>query len=109
MKVAPLRFTAHHETSYVKNRGATVEDELRLTPGRLEYGIRRADVPGGVGLLPLPDALDSVDVRTRTLLEMLAYLSKGVRVPDEHACRGLAAQTVGPDGIPFDWTAVTRG
>ena len=82
---------------------------LRLTPGRQEYGVRRVDVPGGIGLLPLPDALDSIDVRTRTLLEMLAFLSKGVRVPEEHACRGLAAQTVGPDGIAFDWTAVTRG
>jgi hypothetical protein len=40
---------------------------------------------------------------------MLAFLSKGVRVPEEHAYRGLAAQTVGPDGITFDWTAVTRG
>ena len=82
---------------------------LRLTPGRQEYGIKRVDVPGGIGLLPLPDALDSIDVRTRTLLDMLIFLSKGVRVPEEHACRGLAAQTIGPDGNPFDWTAVTRG
>ena len=82
---------------------------LRLSPGRLEYGVRRADVPGGVDLLPLPDSLDSVDVRTRTLLEMLTFLSKGVRVPEDHLHRGLAAQTVGPDGIVFDWTAVTRG
>jgi hypothetical protein len=27
MKVGPLRFSVHHERSYVKNRGATVEDE----------------------------------------------------------------------------------
>jgi hypothetical protein len=66
-------------------------------------------VPGSIGLLPIPDALDSIDVRTRTLLEMLAFLSKGVKVPEEHACRGLAAQTIGPDGIAFDWTVVTRG
>ncbi len=82
---------------------------LRLAPGRLEYGVRRVDVPGGVELLPLPDALDSVDVRTRTLLDMLTFLSKGVEVPEDHVCRGLAAQTVGPDRIVFDWTAVTRG
>ena len=82
---------------------------LRLVPGRLDYGLRRVDVPGGAGLLPLPDALDSIEVRTRTLLEMLAYLSKGVKVPQEHACRGLAAQTAGIDGLAFDWTEVTRG
>ena len=40
---------------------------------------------------------------------MLTFLSKGVRVPEEHLHRGLATQTVGPDGIAFDWTAVTRG
>ena len=82
---------------------------LRLAPGRSDYAIRREGVPGGVGLLPLPDSLDSIDVRTRTLLEMLAFLSKGVVVPEEHAARGLAAQAVGPDGVPFDWTCVTRG
>jgi hypothetical protein len=81
---------------------------LRLAPGRLDYEVKRVDVPGGVGLLPLPDSLDSIDVRTRTLLEMLGYLSKGVRVPEEHACRGLAAQTVDVEGVPFDWTVVTR-
>jgi hypothetical protein len=81
---------------------------LRLSPGRLEYDVRRVDVPGGVGLMPLPDSLDSIDVRTRTLLDMLAFLSKGVHVPEEHLYRGLATQTVGPDGIVFDWTAVTR-
>ena len=36
-------------------------------------------------------------------------LSKGVSVPEDHLGRGLAAQTVGPSGVVFDWTAVTRG
>lgn len=82
---------------------------LRLTPGNHEYDVRRVDVPGGAEPLPLPDSLDSVDVRTRTLLDMLTFLSKGVHVPEEHLCRGLATQTVGPDGTVFDWTVVTRG
>jgi len=82
---------------------------LRLSPVRLDYDVRRADVPGGIQPLPLPDSLDYVDVQTRTLLDMLTFLSKGVRVPEEHLCRGLAAQTVGPDGTVFDWTVVTQG
>lgn len=82
---------------------------LQLAPGRLDYEVKRVDAPGGIGLLPLPDALESIDVRTRTLLEMLTYLSKGVKVPEEHACRGLAAQTVDVNGVPFDWPVVTRG
>jgi hypothetical protein len=40
---------------------------------------------------------------------MLTFLSKGVRVPEEHLCQGLAVQTVGPDGVVFDWTTVTQG
>lgn len=82
---------------------------LRLSPGRLDYPIRREAAPGGLALLPIPESLEKVEVRTRTLLEMLAVLSKGVEVPEEHVCRGLVAQTVGPDGLVFDWTATTQG
>jgi hypothetical protein len=82
---------------------------LRLSPGRLDYDVRRAEVPGSVEPLPLPDSLDAIDIRTRTLLDMLTFLSKGVHVPEEHFCRGLATQTVDLDGTAFDWTAVTRG
>jgi hypothetical protein len=82
---------------------------LRLAPGRLEYDLVRENIPGGLELLPLPDALESVHLRTRTLLEMAICLSKGVVVPEEHARRGLAAQTVGPDGVVFDWTCTTGG
>jgi hypothetical protein len=82
---------------------------LNLVPGRLEYAIKRESVPGGVDLLPLPQALDEVHLRTRTLLEMVTFLSKGVEVPEDHLCRGLVAQTVGPDGVVFDWTSVTSG
>lgn len=82
---------------------------LRLAPGQPEYAIHRVDIPGGIHTLPLPDALDTVEVRTRTLLDMLTYLSKGVSVPEEHRCAGIAAQTFGPDGRPFDWPVVTQG
>ncbi len=82
---------------------------LHLSPGGREYGVRRVDQAKGRELLPLPEDRESVDIHTRTLLEMLTVLSKGVQVPADHACRGLAAQTVGPDGVVFDWTQVTQG
>lgn len=82
---------------------------LHLAPDRQDYLIHRENVPGGLALLPLPEAREVLDVRTRTLQEMVTFLSKGVAVPEEHACRGLAAQTPGPDGSPFDWTIVTEG
>jgi hypothetical protein len=82
---------------------------LRLSPGRLDYDVHRVEVPGGIKMLPLPEARDTIDVKTRTLLDMLTFLSKGVSLPEEHVCRGLAAQTIGPDGLVFDWTSVTAG
>jgi hypothetical protein len=82
---------------------------LQLEPDRTEFAVHRVGVPGGVAILPLPKTNDSVEIRTRSLLEMLTFLSKGVQIPEPHLVKGLAAQVVGPDGIPFDWTQVTRG
>jgi len=83
---------------------------LRLSPGRLEYRVRRSERAGGEALRPLAaDTEDAITVRTRTILQMMIFLSKGVQVPEEHAARGLAVQTPGPDGVPFDWPLVTRG
>ncbi|MFO0959954.1 MAG: hypothetical protein U0800_21375 [Isosphaeraceae bacterium] len=86
-----------------------LRDLLHLSAGRLEYEIHRENAPGGLVLLPLPESLDKLEVRTRTLLEMLTVLSKGVELPGDHVCRGLAAQTIGPDGSLFDWTRTTEG
>jgi hypothetical protein len=82
---------------------------LRLAPGRTEFDVRRVEVPGGLALLPLPSPMDSIEIRTRSLLGMLTFLSKGVQIPEEHHVKGLAIQVAGPDGLPFDWTQVTRG
>jgi hypothetical protein len=87
----------------------SLRELLRLSPSRRDYPVHRVTVPGSAELLPLPTPLDSVEVQTRTLLEMLTVLSKGVQIPEEHLCSGLAAQTIGPDGVVFDWTTVTQG
>lgn len=82
---------------------------LQLAPDRNEFAVHRVNIPGGLTVLPLPKSNDSVEVRTRSLLEMLTFLSKGVQIPEEHLNKGLAVQVAGPDGLPFDWTQVTRG
>jgi uncharacterized protein (DUF488 family) len=38
MKVAPIRFPVHHERTYVKNRGATVEDKREVRKVVTEFG-----------------------------------------------------------------------
>ncbi len=82
---------------------------LRLSKIQSEYNIDRIDRIPVEELEPLADSKDSLSIRTRTLLEMLIFVSKGVHVPEDHAQRGLAAQTVGPDGRVFDWPVVTEG
>ncbi|HEV3164014.1 MAG TPA: hypothetical protein VGZ22_08275 [Isosphaeraceae bacterium] len=82
---------------------------LHLFPNRSQYGVKRVDRTTADPLQPLGDLNDQISVKTRTILEMMIYLSKGVDVPDEHLCRGLAIQTPGPDGTLFDWTQVTSG
>lgn len=82
---------------------------LRLAPGRAEYRVRRAERASFDPLRPIDDAEDEIRVQTRTVLEMMVFLSKGVALPPAHACDGPAFQTPGPGSSPFDWTQVTRG
>jgi hypothetical protein len=53
--------------------------------------------------------LDKLDLETRSLLQVLFFVSHGVDVPAPHTVRGIAPQTAGPDGAPFDWNAVVGG
>ena len=82
---------------------------LRLAPGQLNYRVRCAELTHDEALRPLAGVQDAITVRTRTILAMMIFLSKGVEVPAEHAVRGLAIQTPGPGGEPFDWPLVTQG
>ncbi len=53
--------------------------------------------------------LDKLDLETRSLLQVLFFVSHGVEVPPPHAASGLAPQTAGPGGVPFDWDQVVGG
>jgi hypothetical protein len=56
--------------------------------------------------LPGPRRTELV-VSTRSLLEVMFYLSQGVMVPEEHMAQGLVTLTVDEYGQPFDWTEMT--
>jgi hypothetical protein len=53
-----------------------------------------------------PDELlrDDIVVSTRSLLEVMYYLSHGVIVPAEHQSQGLVTLTTDQTGAAFDWT-----
>ena len=55
------------------------------------------------------DGLDKLDLETRSLLQVLFFVSHGVEVPPEHVQSGVAPQTLEPDGRVFDWQQVLGG
>lgn len=56
-----------------------------------------------------PRGMETIDLETRSLLQVLYFVSKGIEVPADHLQRGIAVQTAAAGGAPFDWTQVTRG
>lgn len=52
---------------------------------------------------------DTIYLNMRSILQIMTFLSKGVRVPEQHALCGIAPSTIGPDGVAFDWTRATEG
>jgi hypothetical protein len=95
-----------------------VEKIFRLTPGLKRYRIKSElsedanhekedNNPNR-----LPDPLiqhDTIFLNLRSVLQIMTFLSKGVCVPEEHEATGEVPTTPGPDGRPFNWTAVTAG
>ncbi|MEI9935769.1 MAG: hypothetical protein WDO69_00960 [Pseudomonadota bacterium] len=45
----------------------------------------------------------------RSVLGVMTFLAQHVEVPPEHLRQGLAHQTLGRDGKPFDWNEISRG
>ncbi len=61
-------------------------------------------------LVGTPDAgLVALDLETRSLLQVLFFVSHGVEVPPAHAASGVAPQTFRPDGGVFDWAVPLGG
>ncbi len=89
-------------------------DELRqifsLQPGLNRYRIE-SELEPDVESSPLGvrDSSDAIYLNLRSILQIMIFLSKGVCVPEEHRCNGVAPTTQGPDGRPFDWTQVMAG
>ena len=53
--------------------------------------------------------LDKLDLETRSLLQVLFFVSHGVDVPAEHLTSCLAPTTMDPSGQAFDWRQVMQG
>ena len=81
---------------------------FNLTPGLSRSRIKSELQPNAESspAIGLPRG-DTIYLNLRSILQIMTFLSKGVCVPEEHVCSGLAPNTPGPNGRPFDWTRVT--
>ena len=50
---------------------------------------------------------DTVDIRTRSFMGVMYFLSHAVKVPEDHITSGRVRVTLDSAGLPFDWTEVT--
>ncbi len=77
-----------------------------LTPGKDHYRVKSEltdeKSPGPLGN-------ENIYLNMRSILQVGIFLSKGVCVPREHVLSGVAPSTLGPDGLPYDWTHLTEG
>jgi hypothetical protein len=53
--------------------------------------------------------LSVLDLETRSLLQVLFFVSHGIDVPSEHVQAGKVPMTCNPDGTAFDWQQVMNG
>jgi hypothetical protein len=91
----------------------TSEMDVLTRTFRLKRGLTKYDVTEEA-LVPFPatyppEGVTKIDLETRSLLQVLFFVSHGVAVPEDHANRGLARVTVDEAGQPFDWRRVTAG
>jgi hypothetical protein len=85
---------------------------FHLTPGLNKYRIKSELADEANDNPPKPvedDTGDTLYLNLRSVLQIMTFLSKGVCVPEEHVLSGIVPTTLGPDGMPFDWTHVTAG
>jgi hypothetical protein len=81
---------------------------FHLDPARASFDLTAAKLDPYLKGAP-PAGLDKLDLETRSLLQVLFFLSNAVEVPPEHAASGAAPLTVGPGGQVFDWQQVLGG
>ena len=71
------------------------------------YGLLKVDSKGDYQFSPNSQDGDKLYFETRSLREMLFFLSQGVEVPQQHIDEGKVTVTKDADGAIFDWASVT--
>ena len=58
--------------------------------------------------LPPAELREEISINTRSIKEIMYYLSQGIEVPWCHVEQGLVTQTFDEFGQPFDWREMTH-
>lgn len=82
---------------------------LNLIPKQSYYKIKAELTDDSTPNQKIIPPSDTIYLNMRSILQIMTFLSKGVRVPEQHTLCGIAPSTIGPDGVPFDWTPATEG
>lgn len=88
---------------------AEVARIFHLAPGLSKYRVKSELTEEANEKLPSPLGSNTIYLNTRSILQIMTFLSKGVCIPEEHLISGVAPITRGADGRPFDWTRITAG
>jgi hypothetical protein len=86
----------------------TVTEAFHLKPGLSKYDVEVDKLDPFPVNYP-PEGVRVLDLETRSLLQVLFFVAKGVEVPPEHIHAGVVAVTVDAGGQVFDWQQVTQG
>jgi hypothetical protein len=86
----------------------TVAQMFHLKPGLAKYDVEVDKLDPFPVNYP-PEGVKVLDLETRSLLQVLFFVAKGVEVPPEHVQAGVVAVTVDAAGQVFDWQQVTQG
>lgn len=81
---------------------------FRLDPNLRTFELTEGGVDPFYRGMP-PDGLTKLDLETRSLLQVLFFVSHGVEVPSEHTLSGIAPATGGDVANSFDWSQVMKG
>jgi hypothetical protein len=87
---------------------------FRLEPGRTVYTVKSQEndeldyLTESTNATPREPS-DTLVLNVRSGYQVLAFLSKGVDVPEKHLRHGTVCTFKGPDGRPFDGRQITRG
>jgi len=81
---------------------------FRLKRGLTKYEIKSESLTPFPDTFP-PGGVDSLDLETRSLLQVLFFVAQGVEIPPAHRAAGIVRVTADAGGSEFDWQRVLQG